>query len=338
MAKDAVTPTFITIIFILFTGLYGFVKFSYEKNHVDAALVNIIPTATEINPPTLPTPIPDDHDDIGFKNPARPLFTYVYTESPNARVNLIFFLNNGLHGAADFIFILNGPTNAATLIPDRTNIQVISRATECSDLIAHDEVLRKDELWKKYNRFIILNAAVRGPFVPFWSRSCWSDVFLDRITTDVKLVGMKATCLPKFHIESMIWATDTIGMELWLGRAESSSVPDTLDENHNQVIVSGDHLGKMKQVIDSEVEFTRVIKSAGYKADILMSSFPRIEDHEENCAKDSVKGASFGRNDNIHPYETVFVKTSRDTDSITVARLTEWHQSRIVNGSWDVCH
>ncbi|KAI1213009.1 uncharacterized protein F4807DRAFT_412556 [Annulohypoxylon truncatum] len=338
MAKDAVTPTLITIIFILFTGLYGFVKFSYEKGHADAAHVNIIPTTTEISPSVLPIPTPADHDNIGLKNSTRPLFTYVYTESPNARMNLIFFLSNGLHGAADFIFILNGPTDAANLIPDRTNIQVVSRSNECSYLTAHSEVLRKDGLWKKYNRFIMLNAEVRGPFMPFWSRSCWSDVFIDRITEEIKLVGMKVTCLPSFHIESMVWATDTIGMELLLDPPKGSSVSDTLNENQDQVVASGGLSSKTKEVVYSEIEATRMIMSAGYKVDILMPSFPRIEYHEEICAKGSAKDVAFGQQDNIHPYETVFVKTSHDTDSTTVARLTDWHQSRVINGSWDVCH
>ncbi|KAI0887429.1 uncharacterized protein GGS22DRAFT_109434 [Annulohypoxylon maeteangense] len=337
MSKDAVTPTLITVIFILFTGLYGFVKFSYEKAHVDIAHV-VIPTTAEINPPALFVPPLVDGDGIGLKKSARPLFTYVYTESLSARVNLIFFLSNGLHDAADFIFILNGPTNVATLIPNRSNIQVVSRSTECSDLTVHDEILRKDGLWKKYNRFIMLSAAVRGPFVPFWSRSCWSDVFLDRITEDVKLVGMKATCLPKFHIESMILATDTIGMELLLDQPKGSSVPYTLDDHRNQVVVSGEHLSNTKQNIRGGVEATGIIKSAGYKVDIVIPSFAKIEDYEENCAVDSVEDMTFGQQDNIHPYEAVFIKTNLDTDSDTVARLTEWHQSRIMNGSWDACH
>ncbi|KAI1096479.1 hypothetical protein F5B19DRAFT_488438 [Rostrohypoxylon terebratum] len=337
MAKEAVTPTLITIIFIFFTGLYGFVKFSYEKTRVDAAHTKTIPIATEIYPPGLPTPTPTNHGNISLNEPTRLLFTYVYTESPTARVNLVFFLDNGLHGDADFIFILNGPTDVADLIPSRDNIQVIPQSSVCSDLIAHGGVLRKDDLWKNYDQFIMLSSAVRGPFMPFWSRGCWSGVFLNRITENVKLVGMKANCLPKFRIESMVWATDTVGMGLLLGPPKSSSVPDMPDQNHNQVVATGDHVRQMKQLIHHEVEVTRAIKSSGYKVDTLTSS-PEIEDLQEICATDSIEGAAYGNHDGVHPYETIFVKTSQDTDSITVARLTELHQSRYMNGSWDVCH
>lgn len=336
MAKEAVTPTLITIIFLFFTGLYGFVKFSFEKSRLDAAHTKTIPIATEISYPGLPIPTPVNQDGINLQKPARPLFTYVYTESPTARVNLIFFLDNGLHGAADFIFILNGPTDVASLIPSEANIEVISQSTTCSDLTAHHGVLQKDDLWKKYDRFIMLNSAVRGPFTPFWSRSCWSDVFLDRITENVKLVGMKANCLPKFHVESMVWATDAIGMRLLLDPPKGSSVPDMLDQNHNQVVATGDHFRQMKQLIHHEVQATRMIMSSGYKVDTLTSS-PLLENHEEICAPDPIKDIAFSQRDGAHPYETIFIKTSRYTDSVTVTRLTELHQSRFINGSWEVC-
>src|ERR1700712_3328837 len=38
------------------------------------------------------------------------LVTYVYYETVDAKRNLKFFLAHGLHDAADFIFILNGPS------------------------------------------------------------------------------------------------------------------------------------------------------------------------------------------------------------------------------------
>lgn len=49
-------------------------------------------------------------------------------------------------------------------------------------------MLAKDGLWKKYKRFITLNASIRGPFLPAYSSgACWSDVFLGRITEKIKV-------------------------------------------------------------------------------------------------------------------------------------------------------
>jgi hypothetical protein len=117
----------------------------------------------------------------------RPLVLYAYSESKNARFNLKFFINHGLHAAADFVFILNGRTTAASLIPDRPNIRYVQRANDCYDLGAYAEVLTGNDLYKKYKKFIMMNASIRGPFLPYWSRGCWTDMYLSRITEEVKV-------------------------------------------------------------------------------------------------------------------------------------------------------
>lgn len=117
----------------------------------------------------------------------RPLVLYTYAESDNARANLHFFVKNGLHGRADFVFIFNGETTAPDMIPDAPNIRKIWRENRCYDIGAMGEVLREDGLWKKYKRFITMNASIRGPFFPVHSPHCWTDLFLDRITDKVKV-------------------------------------------------------------------------------------------------------------------------------------------------------
>jgi len=117
----------------------------------------------------------------------RALVVYAYAESEVARQNLDFFVNKGLHGAADFVFIFNGETNASALVPQRPNIKVVKRPNTCFDLGAIGEILRSGDLWKMYKRFITMNASVRGPFIPVWSSDCWTELYLDRITARTKV-------------------------------------------------------------------------------------------------------------------------------------------------------
>lgn len=118
----------------------------------------------------------------------RPLVLYTYAESENARANFKFFIRNGLHGQADFVFIFNGETDAPDLLPaDLPNVKIVRRENKCFDIGAHGEVLRQDDLWKKYKRFITMNASIRGPFVPTYYPSCWMDAFLGKITDKVKV-------------------------------------------------------------------------------------------------------------------------------------------------------
>ncbi|KAE9374790.1 hypothetical protein N431DRAFT_221630 [Stipitochalara longipes BDJ] len=145
-----------------------------------------------------------------------PLVLYAYSESETARPNLDFFIRHALNSAADFVFILNGLTDAASIIPKLPNIKIVQRDNDCYDLGAYAEVLQKNDLWKGYGKFIMLNASLRGPFMPYWSDTCWMDMYLRKLTEEVKLVGMTANCWPTFHVQSMIWATDSIGLSTLL--------------------------------------------------------------------------------------------------------------------------
>lgn len=119
----------------------------------------------------------------------RPLILYAYADSEDgtALENLKFFIAHGLHAAADFVFILNGETDAKAIVPTNDNIRLVQRPNECYDLGAYSEVLLKDDLYKRYKRFITLNASVRGPFIPYWSEGCWTDMFLSKVTEEVKV-------------------------------------------------------------------------------------------------------------------------------------------------------
>lgn len=119
----------------------------------------------------------------------RPLVLYAYadSESHSSLVNLKFFIQHGLHDAADFIFILNGETTAGFLIPQEDNIRVVQRANDCYDLGAYAEILTTNDLYKGYKKFIMLNASIRGPFLPSWSNTCWMDMYLGRVTDEVKV-------------------------------------------------------------------------------------------------------------------------------------------------------
>jgi len=55
---------------------------------------------------------------------SRPLVLYAYKESESARKNLEFFVKQGLHGRADFVFIFNGETRDSELVPQRRNIRI----------------------------------------------------------------------------------------------------------------------------------------------------------------------------------------------------------------------
>ncbi|KAL2068368.1 hypothetical protein VTL71DRAFT_16466 [Oculimacula yallundae] len=292
----------------------------------------------------------------------RPLILYAYADSQDgtALENLKFFIAHGLHAAADFKFIMNGDTKAGSFVPKKDNIQVIKRSNTCYDLGAFAEVLLKDDLYKKYKRFITMNASIRGPFVPYWSEGCWTDMFLNKITDEVKLVGMTANCWPTFHIQSMIWATDIMGIQTLLFPPQKaldylSSHPITLpafsasQNDPPQPSSSTTPLpsrygingcfNTYASAVGAEVSSTSLILAAGYKVDAMMSAYHGLKEYEENrsCGENRDvlwEGKYFGID--VHPFETVFIKANRDLAPLVLERHSEWVEKRRYS-SYDYC-
>lgn len=267
---------------------------------------------------------------------------YVYAESNTARENLQYFLAKGIHGAADFIFVFNGATDAKDLVPtSHGNIRVIERGNTCFDLGSMGEVLRQDDLWKRYKRFITMNASIRGPFLPVYdSLTCWTDIFLGRLTDRIKMVGTTINCEPAPHLQSMLWATDEVGMSILLDPELAYSVPadDHWGTKDTPVGLSFCHQ-TMDQAVHTEIGSTRLILSQGYEVDALMTAYASATSPQDYCKNGQFEDILYDHKyygSNVHPYETVYIKSNRNIDQVLLDKMTEWHLSWNIS-SWDSC-
>ncbi|KAK6522733.1 hypothetical protein TWF281_002169 [Arthrobotrys megalospora] len=270
----------------------------------------------------------DPGPDLSVQSPPviikdRPLITYVYYETSNARKNALFFIRHGLHLEADFIFIINGKSNIAEKIPVLPNIKVIHRDNTCFDLGAHAEILtaNNNALINNYKRFIMLNASIRGPFMPTWSRECWSEAYLAKVTDTNKLVGMTINCnIARGTLKvlnSMIYATDRIGLELIL------PVISHCFKNFTDAVQAENHAAQ-------------AILNKGYEVEALMTAASSHAHYARWCQHGSVlrPNAYFGIN--LHPYETIFQKANRDITPRVLDMMTRWHDMSNYS-SWQAC-
>ncbi|KAI5475215.1 hypothetical protein MNV49_001726 [Pseudohyphozyma bogoriensis] len=238
----------------------------------------------------------------------------VVTHRSNSRS--AFIVSHGLHGAADFVFILNGHTDLDQYIPEADNIRFVKRSNTCYDMGSYGEVLNANdqELVKKYSHFILINASIRGPFVPHWSQECWSSAYLNRLNEKVKMVGMTMNCVNygntiQPHVQSMILALDRVGLELLL-------VPNGLSDCPTNYA----------DAVGIETAATDHILDAGYEVDVMMQEFHRISFAQQMALcihGDFLWDGNYG-GANIHPYETLFAKTKRGIAEELLDRLTEW--------------
>ncbi|KAG9239364.1 hypothetical protein BJ875DRAFT_448537 [Amylocarpus encephaloides] len=323
MASHIRTPSLGILIFlILIWTLY-----SLRETSVKSSLYS-----------TTTSPISDDVKDEND----RPLVLYAYADGndENARTNLEFFLKHGLHNRADFVFILNGETSAKDLIPQAKNIRYVQRSNDCYDMGAYSEVLQKDDLYKNYKRFIMLNASIRGPFMPYYAEGCWSDMYLGRVTDQVKLIGMTVNCSPTLHVQSMILATDITGLEVLLYPSDKTLAayhadpPKTYYQNGrslpDQVPGMNGCFHDWLSAVTAEISLTTLLHRAGYTVDVMMSGFHGVGDGSleayENICVDV--GDILWQNKyygiNIHPFETIFIKSNRNIAPLTLERHSEW--------------
>jgi hypothetical protein len=280
------------------------------------------------------------------------LILYAYFETPDSRLNIVHFFSQALHASADFIFIINGDSDVDQLLPSKIpNIRVIRRNNSCYDLGSHGEVLKSNdyELVKKYRRFILLNGSVRGPFLPTYVDICWTDLFLRKITDEVKLVGTTYNYWAK-HVQSMVIATDKIGIKILLeGNATDTSFEsdpqfvEVYEGNPNSLVgLSACPTSKFRAV-SAEISLTNLIRRAGYKVAVLMTSATsvQVQGLHGNDFDDSMNLSTNSHNlASVHPYEIIFIKARKGwSDSVDMGmleRLTNFHDN-LNYSSWRIC-
>lgn len=167
----------------------------------------------------------------------RTLVIYVFHDSNDwYRENLKFFVRVALgrHDGedVDYIFVINGETQldvenllSKTRAQKSGRTRVISRENTCLDGGTIGFVLSKDPgIETRYRYFVLINSSVRGPFLPRYlqtlhpKRLAWTAVMTGMLNHDVKLVGTTVSCQGQVHVQSMVLATDRIGMSLLMDK------------------------------------------------------------------------------------------------------------------------
>ena len=176
--------------------------------------------------------------------------------------NIQFFIENGLFQSEDktFLLVLNG------LMTDRehcdflelySNVHVLIRPNEGYDFAGVNSALftpfsmlskrifnekdfsKEDEdyLYLHFDQFVVLNASVKGPYLPLYVQENWVDLFTSPLSEEVKLSGISANLLasspndmitfhlsrkyPEYHfpdrvhIQSMAYCFDRESLDLF---------------------------------------------------------------------------------------------------------------------------
>ena len=217
------------------------------------------------------------------------LVLYVFHEY-NKRVN--YFINNALFrdDQVDFIFICN---NRETNFVVPEYVKVIKRDNIGYDFGGWSDALLTNDLYKSYDKFIFANSSIIGPFVKPDYKGKWTDLYLDRLTDEIKLFGSTInTCtkpLSHSHVQSYIFAMELNTLDFLIDKKiftmdeYCKTLQEAIDKKEilmsRHIIENGWNIGCFHKYYDN-VDFTFKIKkpteySLPFLDDIM---YPRYKD------------------------------------------------------------
>jgi hypothetical protein len=250
--------------------------------------------------------------------------------------NLLFFLRHGYidDEKYDYYFIFNHPTLKVDILPKKKNIFVVNRENINIDFGGWSHVLfmqnNNKYLYENYDYFIFINSTVRGPFVPIYCDNEWPQLFISKLNDSIKLVGPSINTAGisqgpnKYpHVQSMLMATDKIGLSIGLN--------NNIFKQHEPI------MDKYTIIITKEIDFSTHIINAGYNIACMLHVYKNIDFRDKTKYK--VDGdllynqAYFDMS--VHPLEMIFFKTNRQIAELTLQRYTSWYN---INKNIDISH
>jgi glycosyltransferase involved in cell wall biosynthesis len=168
----------------------GFEKVYMESVRQSRELVLAKPVLGPVKPEPPPVRRPTD----------RVLVLYAYYEkTPQYKENLLFFIKTAVYKDAmlgdasltDYIVIVNG--DHTVNFPMWPNLHVIARNNSCLDFGSWGVAIAQHRS-REHGYFFVINASVKGPFLPQWFREHWSQAFISRLQGEVAAVGLSVNC------------------------------------------------------------------------------------------------------------------------------------------------
>lgn len=200
------------------------------------------------------------------------LVLFAYHETELARTNLLHFVEHGslAPSVGEHVYVLNGAHSlSGDAFGSGQNVLVVERENACFDFgawaVGLEFASERFGRLARYSHFVLMNASVRGPFLPLFEARPWWQVFTDQLggPHNVGLVGTSLNCwvsLAETHLQSMFLVTHYRGLQ-------------------DVVLPSGvldckqDHTAA---VFDGEIPLSRAFLDAGFSLKTQLLAFHRL--------------------------------------------------------------
>ncbi|MDA9091428.1 rhamnan synthesis F family protein [Porticoccaceae bacterium] len=271
------------------------------------------------------------------------LIYHYYELNDEYRDNLIHFVSKVWSQYLDLYIVVAGHSSVS--IPVKKNIHILTVENKNNDYGGYSDLVNSGLLsLDVYDLYIFINSSVRGPFLPDFVETDWTDLFFNKIQEGFGLVGITMNELPANSKYSAPYFPERVEAE------NLSHIQTTVyalsKEALNYLVNTGfyaekEFLSKNEVVANYEVGLTKILKSGGFRIVSLIrppSAFAK--GYQNNFSSDS--GDILSLNGyycrTLSPYELLFVKVNRGLLTRTV--LTSITFTSLINsedkiGFWD---
>jgi hypothetical protein len=260
-------------------------------------------------------------------NNQQALVLYHYYEKDQSYIdNFAHFLRFGYDSNLDYLIVIAGECSLD--LPSLDNVQYFSTENKNFDYGGYCAAIQALDLWQRYDFYLFINSSVRGPFLPAYCNQEWTKLFIEQLSDEVGIVGSAISFTPSDHSISRLYHERYGNLERnnhLLAHVQttcyvlSRKVLGQLiqlgfyDENKD--------LNKDEAVRDYEIRLSQLILDMGLNLRCILPEYNQA-DYRKACedvnptsreGDSGFKLSYFGRS--AHPYESIFIKTSRSTFS-----------------------
>jgi hypothetical protein len=255
------------------------------------------------------------------------LVLYHYYEKDQSYIdNFAHFLRFGYYSSLDYLIVIAGECSVD--LPSLDNVQYLFTENKNFDYGGYCLAIQTLDLWQRYDFYLFINSSVRGPFFPAYCNKKWISLFIDLISDEVGIVGSAISITPSSHSISTMYHEKYGSLERnhdVLAHVQTTCYALSR-EVLGQLIKLGFYgenkdLNKDEVVRDYEIRLSQLILDMGLNLRCVLPEYNQTDYRKahEDVNPMSREGDSgfeqsyFGRS--AHPYESIFIKTSRKTFS-----------------------
>ena len=257
------------------------------------------------------------------------LVIYHYYEKDQSYIdNFLHFIQFAYRPELNYLIVIAG--SASIELPQASNIAYFYAKNQKFDYGGYAQAIKDLKFEINYANFIFVNSSVRGPFLPPHSKKAWSNHLFDLCSDGVGIVGTAISLTPSHHAISKMYHRK-------YGYAERNknilahvqSTCYVLSQEVLRVLIEDgfydvhESLSKDETVRDYEMRLSQILLDRDLNLKCMLPEYNKPDyrslSHEINpCSREGDSGfeySYFGRT--VHPYEAMFIKTSRNTSSDT---------------------